>query len=143
MDEKLFERMKKVAAEFQAIIAEIESSKSPKERSARIGDIRQLAILTSVFQAGGEVGRDEISKFALRVGRTPGSVSGFYAGVDPLMSRAGVSRELRKLTERGEKRVRDHLDTWGENWLQNLFSDPLYEKVRDSSVSENVLVQIP
>ena len=143
MDEKILSRLRKVSAELEAILSELEATNPPKEKTARLCLVRQLAILTLVFKAGGEVVPAEISKFAQSVGRTPGSVSGFYAGSDPLMSRSDESDKYRALTERGKKLVKEHLAIWGDNWLDKLFADPVFDKVKDPAVSANISIQIP
>lgn len=138
----LLKALTKLMADLAAIISELESI-SPQDKLVRLSLLRQMFILTSIYEAGQEVTTNEISNIARSIGRTPGSVSGFYAGNDPLMIRSNTNDKLRKLTKRSEDLVVEYKNLWGADWISNLKADTIFSRVSDPQTSEKILIQIP
>lgn len=138
----LLRKLINIMADLEAIIQEIQST-APQDKLVRLSLLRQVFILTSIYEAGREVTASEVSAIARRIGRTPGSVSGFYAGNDPFLMRSESDEKHRKLTERAITLVEEYKTSWGDDWMTKLALDPVFSKVSDPNVSEKLAIQIP
>jgi|GEM_PF-689901 len=130
--DNILKDLKKIRASVSAVIDQIEAEN--KDVSATVADIRKFAILEEVYRAGGKVTANDISDFAVKYGRTPGSCGGYYSGNSPSMTGKGDDERIPKsllkpnwFTGEGRYLTRDGLylvekkrAEWGEDWLKRI-----------------------
>ncbi|TCL54482.1 hypothetical protein EDD76_12086 [Kineothrix alysoides] len=128
---KLLKDLKRIEASLAAVIHQIESENTGI--TATIAVVRKIAILEEVFRAGGKVTAEEVSKFAIKYGKTPSSCAGYYSGKSPsmttneeliddkaLLKYNWFTSDWRYLTNTGLLLVREKRDEWGEDWLDRV-----------------------
>jgi len=129
----VLEDLKRIQASLSAVIAEIESENGGGV-SATITEIRKVAILEEVYRARGKVTVRQLSDFALKYGKTPGSCGGYFSGKSPsmtgneddkripesLLKTDWFTGEGRYLTEEGLRVVLDKRAEWGKDWLDRI-----------------------
>jgi len=118
------ERLRQIHRSLSDVITQMEAEqkKAPSliTRTARLGDARSMAILTTIVGAGGSVSSVEFEGILAKFGRTLRGAGGFFGGAG-----ASVRREEGRLaiTTAGTATLEKWNSRYGSKWMDDLL-DP-------------------
>ena len=102
-----------------------------KKFDKKVKTIRQLALLTEIYNCGSKVTKKELSNIASMYGINPKGVGGYFNGQNPLLTKATLTtsyketEEPRYLTKFGTQKVINAKEFFGSNWLEKINIDEI------------------
>jgi len=117
--EEIIKELKGIEAQVAALIKKIEPQTATSGVKVTVGELRKAAILEEIYLAGGAVTPKELSSFAVRYGRTPGSCAGYFSGKKPSL-KSSQDKSERVLTDLGNEFLKSKREKWGEDWLNRI-----------------------